>query len=205
VLIDGSLVRNIEPDGKTYQKFSINFSVGSGKHTITFQGAQKSDSTVLIDNVVSQAGSALTGTEGQGHPARIEFLSQPSNNALGSILPPVSVAVLDKFGNPLIGITVTVTLFPVSVRSRGHFVRGSVLRAKTLAGVVNFNDLAISAPGRYVLRAVAGNLHTHSEVFEISSGQANGLPRTNWRRNAGRSGIRYVRHPCAKAASAGEP
>jgi hypothetical protein len=189
VLVDGSLVRNIEPDGKSYQHFSINFSVGSGKHTITFQGAQKSDSTVLIDNVVSQAASALTGTEGQGHPARIEFLSQPGNNAVGSILPPVSVAVLDKFGNPLSGVTVTMTLLPVGVRSRGHFVRGSVLRANTLDGVATFNDLAISAPGRYVLRAVVGNVHTHSEVFEISSGQAFGLTRTNWRRNAGRSGI----------------
>jgi hypothetical protein len=99
----------------------------------------------------------------------IEFLSQPTSNVARGRLDPIRIAVLDKFGSRWSHLTVRMTLIRVGARSRGHFVRGSVLRAKTVDGIATFRRLAISSPGKYELRVVVGRKHLRSEVFVIVS------------------------------------
>ena len=63
--------------------------------------------------------------------------------------------MFDRFGNPWSGVKVSVVLVPIG-GSKGHFMRGSVIHAKTINGVATFSKLVIGARGRYVLRAVLG-------------------------------------------------
>ena len=51
VLVDGVSVGTIQPSGTAYQPLSVKFTITGGKHTITLQGTQAADSTVLIDSV----------------------------------------------------------------------------------------------------------------------------------------------------------
>jgi hypothetical protein len=62
VLVDGNPVGTITPKGTSFaQSQTPVFTVKSGTHTITFQGTQKSDSTVLFDVVVLKpVGTSLT-------------------------------------------------------------------------------------------------------------------------------------------------
>jgi hypothetical protein len=69
VLVDGTPVGTIEPKDTTYELSTVQFTVGAGKHTITFQGTQMSDSTVLIDEIACQPAPALTRGVHQRHPA----------------------------------------------------------------------------------------------------------------------------------------
>ncbi len=62
-----------------------------------------------------------------------------------AILQPIRVAVLDQRDLPSSGQIVHLTLIRIGARSRGHFVRGSVLQAKTVDGLATFDHLAISA------------------------------------------------------------
>jgi hypothetical protein len=67
VLVDGSPVGIIKPEDTTYQLFTVEFTVGAGKHTITFQGTTKSDSTVLIDEIACRPTSSLPQPGGEKH------------------------------------------------------------------------------------------------------------------------------------------
>ena len=51
--------------------------------------------------------------------------------------------------------------------SKGHLTRGSVIHATTINGVATFSNLAISAPGRYVLRAELGRQRVKSHPLVI--------------------------------------
>ncbi len=190
VFVDQTLVGNVQPGSTNYDKFLFQFNVGAGLHTITFQGTETSASTVLIDNVALKAGLNLTETPRQRHPVKVEFLSQPLPAGPGMDLGPLRVAVLDRFGQLYSGLTVRVSLVRMGTHSRGHFVRGSVLHARTVNGVATFDHLAISAPGRYVLRAVIGRQRAFSQVFEVRSGQVNELGHVSRRPFAGRAGTR---------------
>ncbi len=175
VLIDGNMVGTvaITPTGNNYARYTtVIFTVTSGQHTITFQGAGRGSNTALIDAVALNPASALAGAVGQRHrhPVSVVFLSQPGSTTPRSILTPVRIAVLDRSGYLWSGLTVRLTLVRVGIRSRGHFVRGSLLRARTVNGVATFNHLAISAPGQYMLRAAVGRQRVDSEVFVIGSG-----------------------------------
>ena len=146
VLIDGKMVgmAAITPKGTKYARYtSPVFTVTAGQHTITFQGTDKDRNTVLIDAVSFSPATALLATRPHELPVHLEFLSQPGNNVPGGIMGPVLVAVQDKFGNPWSGLTVHMTLIRIGASSRGHFVRGSVLQAKTVDGVATFDHLAI--------------------------------------------------------------
>jgi hypothetical protein len=59
------------------------------------------------------------------------------------------------------------TLIQTGIGARGSFVPGSVVQATTVNGVATFRHLAISAPGRYQLRAEVGLLDAVSGFFDI--------------------------------------
>jgi glucose/arabinose dehydrogenase len=51
VFLDGTALGDFTPDGTAYQTFAVNFTVGQGAKTVTFQGLGSGDSTALLDNV----------------------------------------------------------------------------------------------------------------------------------------------------------
>jgi hypothetical protein len=81
VLVDGNPVGTIEPNDTNYERSSIRFAVGAGRHTITFQGTQMSDSTVLIDAI--ECSQKIGGTDGR-------FPGTPNDTGSGNAnaLPP---------------------------------------------------------------------------------------------------------------------
>ena len=99
-------------------------------------------------------------------------MSQPISTAPGSILEPVRVAVLDRSGHLWSGLTVRLTLIRIGGSVGRTTCSAGSVHAKTVNGVATFNHLVISAPGRYVLRAVVGRQHVYSRVFEIGTGGA---------------------------------
>ncbi|MFO0888568.1 MAG: hypothetical protein U0790_05400 [Isosphaeraceae bacterium] len=113
-------------------------------------------------------------------------MAQPVGTAVGNPLPPVTVAVFDRFGQLWSGVGVNVTLIPLG-GARGRLVRGSVLNATTINGVATFSQLAITAPGRYVLRVQIGRRRVISDPFEIVPGQATGRARFSRKPLAGRT------------------
>jgi hypothetical protein len=88
--------------------------------------------------------------------ARLAFLQQPSNVAAGTaIVPAVTVAVRDAFGNAVTADTSTVTL----TLSSGTFAGGSTTAsAAAINGVATFSNLVINAAGTYTLAASDGSL-----------------------------------------------
>jgi hypothetical protein len=179
VLIDGKMVGTdaITPGGKNYVRYTTAiFTVTSGQHTITFQGAVKGSNTALIDAVAYSPASALKAGVQHKLPEMIEFLSQPGSDVAAGIQAPVKIAVLDRSGYLWSGLPVRLTLIRIGVRSRRQIVRGILLRAKTVNGVATFNHLVIRAPGRYELRAVVGERQVYSEVFEVGPLDARDLP-----------------------------
>ena len=62
--------------------------------------------------------------------------------AARSPLAPVTIAVFDRFGNPWSGVKVSVVLVPIG-GSKGHFMGGSVIHAKTINGVATFSKLVM--------------------------------------------------------------
>jgi hypothetical protein len=190
VLIDGVKVGTvaITPTGKDYVRYTTaTFTVTSGQHTITFRGTDKDKNTVLIDAVAFNPASTLLTAVRRASPVTLDFVSQPESAVPDAILQPIRVAVLDQRDLPSSGQTVHLTLIRIGVRSRGHFVRGSVLKAKTVDGLATFDHLAISAPGRYKLRAEIDGRVVRTEVFDIVSGQLGAHARTRPRPFAGRS------------------
>ncbi len=170
LLIDGIKVGMvaITPTSTRYERYTTaTFTVTSGQHTIMLRGTDKDRNTVLIDAIAFNPASVLRTAVRNTVPASLVFVSPPSNDVPRAILEPVRVVVLNKFGRPVSGLKVRITLIRIGAHSRGHFVRGSKLRARTKDGLATFSDLAISAPGRYELRAVVGDRHVRSEVFDI--------------------------------------
>ncbi len=105
----------------------------------------------------------------QKRPVTVEFLAQPESGSTGRKLAPVLVEVFDRSGKLWGGLQVRLTLIRIGKGSRGHFVRGSVVQAKTVGGVATFRRLKISAPGRYILRAKVGRQHADSAPFDIEA------------------------------------
>ncbi|QEH39071.1 hypothetical protein OJF2_76830 [Aquisphaera giovannonii] len=171
VLVDGVPVGTINPKGPKYAPFSIPFSVGPGAHTITFQGAASGSGTVLLDAISFGPPASLAGAPGRPQPlppAAVEFLSPPAGGTARSPLSPVVVQVLDRAGKLVDGVRVRLVLVRVGKGSRGHLARGSVVFARTKNGVATFNRLAITAPGRYVIRIKAGlRRHADSAPFDV--------------------------------------
>ncbi|MGP8052951.1 MAG: kelch repeat-containing protein [Limisphaerales bacterium] len=100
---------------------------------------------------------------------------QPGNTTAGqSISPPVTVQVLDPFGN----LTASITNVTVAIGNNpGGGTLNGTLTVPAIAGVAIFSDLSIDQPGNgYTLIASATALTgTNSVVFNISRAWQSGL------------------------------
>jgi hypothetical protein len=100
-------------------------------------------------------------------PASVAFLSSPDNAPRNAWLEPFQVQVLDRFGNPMSGVAVSLTLVPVAGRGRAEFRPGSVVWVKTVNGVATFSKVAISRRGHYRLLASVGDVTGLSDPFNV--------------------------------------
>jgi hypothetical protein len=87
-------------------------------------------------------------------PAKMAYLTQPSIGVAGSAMSPFVVAVEDNFGNIIAGDTSAVTL----TLTHGTFSNGlNSVTANAVDGIATFNNLVISTPDSYILRATDAN------------------------------------------------
>jgi hypothetical protein len=100
-------------------------------------------------------------------PAHVTFLSSPRHARRNDWLEAFQVQVLDRFGNSVSGMTVSLALVPVAGWRRRDFRPGSVLRVATVNGVATFSKVAISRRGRYRLLASVGDIAGRSEPFDV--------------------------------------
>jgi hypothetical protein len=87
-------------------------------------------------------------------PAKMAYLSQPSIGVAGVGMGPFEVALEDSFGNVVVGDTSVVTL----TLTHGTFANGqNSVTATAVDGIATFNNLVISTPDAYILRASDAN------------------------------------------------
>lgn len=95
-----------------------------------------------------------------GTPARVRFVTQPSNTAFGStITPAVRVAVLDAQGNVVPSSSAPVTVAITAGTGTAGAVLGGTLTAAAAAGVATFGNLTVDLDGAaYTLTATSAGL-----------------------------------------------
>jgi hypothetical protein len=106
----------------------------------------------VADSSGTFSGSAPPVTVTAGYAAKLGFASEPASTPVGVTLPPVSVQILDLYGNVVISdnsdaVTLSVASGPV------EFLAGSSTSATVHNGVATFNNLSFSTPGSYTLSA----------------------------------------------------
>ena len=148
--LQGTLVATARKGIVTFSNLSHTVA---GEITILFSaGALTGDTSAAVLVTASAA-------------AQLVFLRQPSNTPAGAIIaPPVTVRLMDAFGNEVgtSGTSVTMELTAGSGTLRGTLTRS------TVAGVATFDDLNIDAAGSKGLTASSGTLTSaHSDAFLI--------------------------------------
>jgi uncharacterized repeat protein (TIGR01451 family) len=128
--------------------------------------------TVAATDANSFSGNAsYTLTVQQGALARLVFLTQPAAGQPNTFLAPIQVKALDRFGNLLNGVVVSLALVPITSVGSTGFLAGSVLQATTVNGVATFSRVAISTTrGLFQLRASApliSGVLAYSNSFEV--------------------------------------
>jgi len=118
---------------------------------------------------VSDVFTISAGTE-----TSLAFVQQPSDaEATSPIAPPVTVQLLDSFGNevPVAGVNITLEL-----SSGSGTLSGTTTKATDGTGLATFTDLSIDLSGQKILRATSGSLIPDlSSMFSIAAGQESQL------------------------------
>jgi hypothetical protein len=132
-----------------------------------------------VDKVGSYTLSASSGTLASatssafdisaGAPARAHFVAQPSPVIAGdAIAPPVKVALLDGFGNPIANATASVRLD--LGEGAGTAALSGVQQVAAVGGVATFDGLVIDKIGKYTLVATAaGYAGDTSNEFQVTA------------------------------------
>jgi hypothetical protein len=104
-----------------------------------------------------------------GPAAALRFVQQPTGAAAGEVLaPPVTIAIVDAFGNATGTGTAQVSL---ALTNAGGAALGGTTARAAVAGVATFDNLTVSLPGDFTLTAAATGLTgTESESFRILAG-----------------------------------
>jgi hypothetical protein len=161
----------------------------SGTTTVTLVGGVASFSGLLTLNkpgtgytlvATNSAGGITPATSNSfnivpGAAAQLQFVQGPTDIVAGAIMaPPVTVKVLDSFGNQLTSsvtvVTLSITGSPAGVTLFGG---GAV---NDSAGIATFNALSIHKVGTYALTASsAGIPDVTSNTFVVSPGTLNSI------------------------------
>jgi adhesin/invasin len=118
---------------------------------------------------VSQSASfSLTNLGGAG--SNLAFTQQPVNTAAGAVMAPVIVHASDAGGNPVSGVTVT-----VSAQGGSGILSGATPLVTNSAGDATFSHLSIDKAGTYSLQATDGIRFAISASFMITPGTASNI------------------------------
>jgi len=161
VTFSGPSVVNTNSSGVAAVTVTANNQIGSFQVTATTSGV----STPAVFNLSNIAGAS----------SRLTFVQQPTNTQAGATIGPVSVQLVDSFGNnvPQAGVAVTLTTSPVTT------ISGTTTINTNTAGLATFANLSINAAGSYQLTATATSLGSaQSNSFLILAGVANAIQAT---------------------------
>lgn len=105
-----------------------------------------------------------------GPAAALRFAQQPGDAVAGAaITPPVTVELVDAFGNAVGAGSAAVTV-ALGQNDAGATLGGTATR-NAVAGVATFDNLTVSAPGEFTLTAAATGLTgAESDVFRVTTG-----------------------------------
>jgi hypothetical protein len=117
-------------------------------------------------NTYTGSGGPLTVTPGPA--VKLGFASQPVNTPTGDVLPPVSVQVLDSYGNVVTSDNTDTVIVGIG-NGPGAFTAGSATSAPVHSGVATFSGLTLVTPGTYQLSALVPTRYTgpYSSNFTV--------------------------------------
>jgi adhesin/invasin len=171
---------------------SVTFTVPSsgasatfaGSATVTTDAGGMAISPPLTANSTSGLFAVSASTSGAATAAsfalgnvgatanQLAFVQQPTNTAAGAtITPPVTVQLLDSFGNPAPTAGVAITLQENPLVAARVAARSFPPQSTNSLGIATFSSLSINQAGLYQLLATAsGIVSANSNVFTISAG-----------------------------------
>jgi hypothetical protein len=126
-----------------------------GLYTAPTQITSSAAVTASSDSV----SSSVAVTVVPGPAVKLAFGLQPVGTATGVTLPPVTVQVLDVYGNLETSDNTDVVTIGVA-SGPGPFSGGSTTTAKVTSGVATFSNLTLVTPGNYTLSELVPGLFT---------------------------------------------
>jgi hypothetical protein len=131
---------------------------------------QKVGSYTLTAASGSFAGSSSLLTVVPGPAVKLGFGTEPANTPTGVLLSPLTVQILDAFGNVVTGdnsdaVTVSVASGPPGAPG---FLASSTTAVTVHNGVATFANLTLVKPGSYTLSAIVPTLYTGSSSMPFT-------------------------------------
>jgi hypothetical protein len=141
-------------------------TAGTGSFAVTLKTAG-SQTIAATDTMNSASTGSAAFTVSVAAPATVSFGQQPTAATAGAIIAPaVTAQVLDAYGNPVTGASVTLTLGGTG----GGTLGGTITATTSSAGLATFSNLSVSQAGTYTLTPSTGTLTgTTSSSFVISA------------------------------------
>ncbi len=124
----------------------------------------KTHGTYTLTATDAGVGSVISGAFSiqSGSIASLVFVQEPTNAIAGHAIAPVTVQVLDTFGNPIAGQTITlISTGPGVIASGASAVSDS-------SGTATFNSIILNTPGTYTLVAHDGAFASPSTSFAVA-------------------------------------
>ncbi|MFZ2054567.1 MAG: FG-GAP-like repeat-containing protein [Candidatus Aminicenantales bacterium] len=174
-MISGSPVwqlREISGGASSQDSLNAEFGLGDAAIVDEIRIEWPSGNVQTLTSIAVNQFLTVTETETSGVPAKLAFVQQPSDTAVGAtITPPVTVEIQDAAGNLVTTATNTMTL---SLRNAGSAALSGDVDKEAVGGVATFDDLSIDTIGTgYQLRANSGSLtEVDSNPFNITGAEA---------------------------------
>ena len=147
---------------------SATLSAGQATTDVNGHASVNATANAIAGNYAVQAAVAGGGsasfnlTNVSGGASTLAFTQQPVNTAAGAAMS-VAVKLVDGSGNPVAGVSVTLT-----VPDNSATIIGGATVATDAGGLASFSNLSINKTGMYQLQATAGALSVLSSSFQIT-------------------------------------
>ena len=129
----------------------------AGSYTVTASVSGASSDTFDLTNV-------------GGSGASLVFTQQPADTPAGATIPPVTVKITDNGGNPVSGVTISLT-----AQGGAGVLSGATPTVTNSSGQATFSNLSINKAGTYALQATDGTRFATSNLFVIGPGTASSI------------------------------
>lgn len=142
-----------------------------GVHTFTVTLNRAGSQTVTATDSTSGITGTVTVSVSPASPAKVVFVQQPTSGAPGVVLAPVTVAIVDTYGNQVTTDNADTVTIALGNNPAGGTLSGT-LTATVAGGLATFSNLSIDAAGSgYTLAASATGLTgATSTSFNIVAG-----------------------------------